>query len=298
MTIAVCYVSPEGLVLGADSTSSAVVAPGGFHYFNYNQKLFELGQENTIGVLTWGLGGLGVESHRKLLAIMADDLKQTPATNVREVADRWATMFWDTYTTCPATAPAIQICKALGSKPPFSQETSSPQARTQNEEELFKQLKRGLVTGFCVAGYVLPSRTPEAFEIIFDPLSPVAPTPTPISVGSPRFWGAPNIILRLIRGADPDLRANILASGKWTGTSGDLDSLLNNQILAHPILPIRDAIDFVHGCIYAIIKALKFSHLSQICGGPIEIAVITADRSFRWVRHKELDAAITDGGNV
>jgi hypothetical protein len=34
VTIATCYVSPEGVVLGADSTST-VGTPGNFHYFNY-----------------------------------------------------------------------------------------------------------------------------------------------------------------------------------------------------------------------------------------------------------------------
>ena len=54
-------------------------------------------------------------------------------------------------------------------------------------------------------------------------------------------------------------------------------------------------IDFVHACIASTIKAMKFSNLAQICGGPIEIAVITTDRRFRWVRHKEWDAAISEG---
>jgi hypothetical protein len=61
------------------------------------------------------------------------------------------------------------------------------------------------------------------------------------------------------------------------------------------VLPIRDAVDFVHACIYSTIKALKFSNFSQICGGPIEIATITTDRQFRWVRHKPWDAALTEG---
>ena len=42
-------------------------------------------------------------------------------------------------------------------------------------------------------------------------------------------------------------------------------------------------------------KAMKFSDLPQICGGPIEIAVITSDRRFRWVKHKTWDAAIMEG---
>ena len=58
---------------------------------------------------------------------------------------------------------------------------------------------------------------------------------------------------------------------------------------------MRDAIDYVHSAIYCTIKAVKFSTMAQVCGGPIEIAVITSDRLFRWVRHKPWHAAIVDG---
>src|SRR5262249_42523348 len=110
------------------------------------------------------------------------------------------------------------------------------------------------------------------------------------------FWGAPNMIMRLIFGADSGLASAILASKKWTGTPQELDTIIRQFNLSHPVLPIRDAIDFVHACIYSTIKALKFSMLDQICGGAIELAVITTDRQFRWVRHKDWDVAIRDGG--
>ena len=84
-------------------------------------------------------------------------------------------------------------------------------------------------------------------------------------------------------------------SGHWNGTAQDLDAVTSQHALAHPIVPIRDAIDFVHACIHSTIRAMKFSRHSQICGGPIELAVVTADRNFRWVRHKPWDAAITEG---
>jgi len=41
---------------------------------------------------------------------------------------------------------------------------------------------------------------------------------------------------------------------------------------------------------------MEFSHTAPVCGGPVEIAVITTDRSFRWVHHKRFDAAIRQGG--
>jgi len=66
-------------------------------------------------------------------------------------------------------------------------------------------------------------------------------------------------------------------------------------MLDHASIPIRDAVDFVHTCIHSTIKALKFSRYSQVCGGPIELAVITTDRASRWIKHKGWDAAIEEG---
>ncbi|HVC94682.1 MAG TPA: hypothetical protein VND64_13365 [Pirellulales bacterium] len=36
---------------------------------------------------------------------------------------------------------------------------------------------------------------------------------------------------------------------------------------------------------------MKFSQFRPYCGGPIEIGVISSDRKFRWVTHKEFDIA-------
>jgi hypothetical protein len=283
------------VVLGADSTST-VGTPGNFHYFNYAQKLFELGENSTLAAVTWGLGGLIVSSHRMLLAQLADDLAANAPANVRDVANRWAAKFWNAYSTAPPLAPAIQRCHALNAKPPFDPKvaTPAPNARTQAEENELSQTRNSLVVGFCIAGHTLPSREAEAYELIFDVIAG-QPTPGRIPMHSMRFWGAPNMILRLIRGCDDELKASILNSGHWNGTSADLDALIAQHTLAQPVLPIRDAIDFTHACIASTIKAMKFSSLAQVCGGPIEVAVITSDRKFRWVRHKSWDAAITEG---
>jgi hypothetical protein len=296
VTIATCYVSPEGVVLGADSTST-VGTPGGFHYFNYAQKLFEIGEGGTLGAATWGLGGLIVSSHRMLLAELADDLAANPPANVLDAANRWAARFWTAYSSAPPLVPVIQRLQALAAKPQFDPRatTPNPAARTKAEEDELIQTRNNLIVGFCIAGHTLPSREAMAFELIFDALGG-PPNPTQIPMHSMRFWGAPNMILRLIRGCDDELKAGILNSGHWTGTLADLDVLIMQHELAQPgVLPIRDAIDFTHACIASTIKAMKFSSLAQICGGPIEVAVITSDRKFRWVRHKSWDAAITEG---
>ena len=292
VTIAMCYISPEGIVLGADSTASVALPEGGFHYFNHAQKLFEIGSSGTLGLLTWGLGGLGSVSYRSLVAELGDELVGAPAATVEEVAQRWASKVWSSYSTILAAE--IARCQSLNAKPAFAPPPLIvPNARTEAEEQEFQQLYAGLVVGFCVAGYVPPSRSPIAFQMIFDP---IAGAPAPMKCdGVAAFWGAPNMIQRLIFGVDPALRGSLISSGKWSGTDAELDGILGQHQLSHAILPIRDAVDFVHACIYSTIKALKFSSFAQICGGPIELAVITTDRPFRWVRHKLFDAAVSEG---
>jgi hypothetical protein len=298
MTIAACYLCPEGLVLGADSTSSAQISPGpgltGFHFYNHNQKLFEIGENSTLGVITWGAGSLGPKSHREIFALVADEIK--PKTAVGDVARRLSEMAWPEYQS--AYGPAIQRCKdlaALGPHDPAIPVAAGTTRRTENEQREFDALTLNLHLGFCVGGYCLPSRSTTAFEIIFDPHAGAAPAPKQLPPLSYKFWGVPKLVQRLIFGADEDLKKAILASGKWNGTEPELVSLLEKQRLGHHLLPIRDAVDFVHTCIYSTIKAMKFSSFFQICGGPIELAVITSDRRFRWVRHKAWDSAIDEG---
>ena len=294
MTIAACYLSPEGVVLGADSTSTYGLASGA-HYYNNAQKLFEVGEDSTLGIVAWGLGGLNSYSHRTLIALFSDDLKGKLPNTGLDVVERWIDRFWTAYTDDKAPlAPLFEECHTLAAKQPFADGTNEPEARTETEERRFAEVSQFLVAGFCVGGYLSANRKSFAYEVIFDPLRG-KPNPVEIAPGW-RFWGAPNMIQRLIFGCDDGIKGAIMQSGKWGGTREELDALIGRHQLSHPIVPIRDAIDFVHACIASTIKAFKFSALSQICGGPIEIAVITTDRSFRWVRHKTWDAAINEGG--
>ena len=293
MTIAMCYVSPEGVVLGADSTASASFDDGLFHYFNHNQKLLQIGEDSTLALLTWGLGGLPSTSYRTLVAVLADDFKKKRPASVQQAAERWSALIWKHYSA--EFAAELARIQDLQGKPPFAATGAPPipDARTEKEETELKSLIGNLYVGFCIAGYCTPDRSPKAFEVSLMPT--VLAVPVPTRLGMNAFWGAPNLILRLMNGYDGDLKVGLLGSGKWTGTEAELDAVLAQNALRMPTLPIRDAVDFVYSCIHSTIKALKFSSLNQICGGPIELAVITTDRPFRWVRHKSWDAAITEG---
>lgn len=297
MTIAACYLSPEGVVFGADSTSSAILqsAPNehSLHFFNHNQKLFEVGEGASIGVVTWGLGGLGETSHRTLVAELSDSLARTPPAGVDDIARRWSDLFWAKYTAF-INAPPTNF-GVLKAKTPFVPGgVAAAGTRTEAEEKSFQSLSRDLVVGFCLGGYWLPDRAPKAFTVVFDPSLTAAPAPVKMPQCSIQWFGVPNMILRLVKGYDINLPGKIMNSGKWSGTKADLDTLLKGLELSHALLPIRDAVDFVYTSIHSTIKAMKFSNLPQVCGGPIEVAVVTTDRKFRWVRHKGWTSAIEE----
>ncbi len=294
MTIAGIYLSPEGVVFGADSTASAFLPNnGGIHFFDFTQKVFEIGDESTLGLITWGMGGVESTSHRTLIAQLGDDLEVKPAQSVKEVADRWTDRFWNAYTAMQA----YKDCVALAAKPAHDPTLPVPPVgmRTAVEEGQLQGLRNHLGVGFGIGGYVDGNRTPEAFVIWFHPDQP-KPSPTPLPQHTLGWWGVPNFFSRLLKGADDNLIEALAKSGKWTGTRAELDQLVADVTILPPgQLPIRDAVDYVYTCIVCTIKALKFSALPQLCGGPIEIAVVTTDRRFRWVNHKPWDAAIKDG---
>lgn len=291
MTIAACYVSSEGVVFGADSTTTMYVQDPGQqdcwseHHFNFAQKIFQIGEENSLAITMWGLGELNGLSYRTLIAQFADDLLKGPAKTMQEVADRWAQHFWAAY--------AREFAQVLARTKVLRANTQ----RTPQEEDELESLMQSCSGGFCLGGCCLPDRTPQAFETSYSPDMAAAGPPVALPMGSANFWGCPNLIHRLIIGADLGLLKSLLRSGKWSGTAQELIDLVRPYSLEQPTqLPIREAMDWVHASIYATIKTMKFSHMAPVCGGPIEVAVITTDRPFRWVRHKYLDAAVTHDG--
>jgi hypothetical protein len=214
-----------------------------------------------------------------------------------DISTRWANLIWGTYSQLFAIE--IGRIAALAAMAPFDPLAAPPVpgARNLDEEKELGNLRHVLYVGFCIAGYTLPDRTPKAYQISVHPEGSQPPVPALLTAPL-SFWGAPNFILRLLNGWDHELKAAIIASGKWQGSEAELVQELNKSALRVGSSTLRDAIDFVYSSIHSTIKALKFSHLSQICGGPIELAVISTDRHFRWVRHKKWDSAITEGDIV
>jgi hypothetical protein len=153
-----------------------------------------------------------------------------------------------------------------------------------------------LKVGFCLGGVTPPNLRPAAFELEFGPADTAVPAPIALPMGEAIFRGVPSLVSRILYGIDPGLFEAIAASEHWTGGQKGLMEIIEPFVLGQPpMLPLRDAIDWIYSCIQGTIKGVKFSPWAPMCGGPVEIAVVTSDRAFRWVRHKSLDAAIYDG---
>ncbi|WP_428307111.1 hypothetical protein [Lacipirellula sp.] len=283
MTIAACYVSSEGVVFGADSTAS-YSGPNSMRHYNHAQKLFEIGEMgSTLGLVTWGRGGFPAVSYRQLVAELSEDLIAKEPLTVEEACKRWIQLFWKHYEQ--SFAADLAACQALAVKSP----------RTVAEDKALESYIRAMTVGFCIGGRVRKDRNPMAYQIVFDPSKPGPPIPVPINRFQPIFWGVPNMMERLLYGVDGTICQGILASGHWTGKPADLNKIIAQSVLSpNAELPLRDAIDWIFSSIFVTIKALKFSSTPPFCGGPIEVAVVTADRPFRWVRHKGLDQALSD----
>ena len=81
MTIAACYLSPEGVVLGADSATTF----GSRNHFLYGQKIYEVGdpRKSTLGLSMWGLGSMAQVSFRTIIARFSDEVIQIPVNPSR-----------------------------------------------------------------------------------------------------------------------------------------------------------------------------------------------------------------------
>lgn len=280
MTIAACYLTPEGLVLGADSTTTMQQPGENDHHCNFGQKIFEIGENSTLGITMWGLGGLGSLSYRTMIANLSDDIKARAPSSVLEVVQRWTDGFWRQYSSVFAGEMA-RLADLRRISP-----------RSDAEEEELRQLCQ-LSGGFCIGGRVESDRAPYAFEVVYGPWMAGPEPPRPIEYCVPRFWGCNNLIYRLLFGIDDGIFQAIIGSGKWNGTPDELVALAQPHFLSVPKnLPLREAVDWIFSSIYITIKAFKFSWLVPVCGGQIEVAAITTDRAFRWVTHKSLSEAI------
>lgn len=276
MTIAGAYLTSDGVVLGADSTTTISDEQGNtIQLLNHAQKVFEIGENSRFGFCTFGDGTVGTLSHRTISALLADSLGGEPGSTVEEVAARLIDVITQEAERFPGRAPI-----------------------------------RGL--GYFVGG-VNPDRTPACARVEFRPAAPgaspsIAVQVKTVAIGSAAFDGAPEYFVRVFRGYAPGLREAIGARlkeklAKLSQLPADFDSAFVEAVNevspaftshGYADLPLREAIDYIHTWLTVTTKAMKFRYGPAVCGGPVEVAYISTDRVFRWARHKSFESAIRE----
>jgi hypothetical protein len=272
MTIAAAFLTHEGVVFGADSTTTFTfrnLNPPLEKFYNNAQKVFEIGPPGgaRFGLTIWGDGTFGELAHRTVVARLTDKLR--PDTRLKDLV-----------------AELVHL----------SREPEAGAGRS--------------MIGYLIGGVASGSRLPECTRVVFGKADE-EPKVEELLMHTAYFQGAPRFFSRLHRGYDPELKPlladEMAKSLSGVGTQGaDIAGAVTHCLNVFDAaaarlppmhvegVPLRDAIDFLHSYLYATVKAHKFLVGAPICGGAVEIGFVTADRPFRWVRHKPFDAAIMD----
>ena len=292
MTIAICLKVGDGVVLGADSASTLVSPTGVTNVYFNAEKIFNLRKGLPIGAVTYGLGGLSDRS----ITSLAKDLRHRFSEGgpwhldpenytVEEVARRLAEFFYNEL-----------YCREFGID---SEQQVDPESLDDAEDRDQVGGSRGdtpeplgddfafPVLGFTIAGYSAGVDHPEVWSLTIEEdgrcAGPELIYPQEVS-GVLNWHGAPEAIKRLVFGYSSEALDRLLDAGLDFDTA--LNLLRSFVPLAHPAMPIQDAIDLVDFLANVTAGYTKFAPGPPTVAPPIDLASITLYEKFRWVRRK------------
>lgn len=281
MTVCVLVKVSEGLVLAADSAAAmegrvGEGAPGILKTYDHVRKLSQV-KDYPIGTLTWGtalVGALSVESlikeHEHGLASLKGEREKK-----RERRSRGEEVEEFQYSV-------KEIAEGL-----------LAHVREYYDEEFGDQpVDTRPFLGILVAGYSSGEFFPEhwLFQL---PQDQELTNVRPDRAGKPDFgahwFGLTDAIIRLHWGRD-DNAIGILAE-HFNVSKEDIRNLL--APLQYKVLfagmPLQDAIDYAVYLINVAIGRFRFVIGAPLCGGEIDVAVITPT-DFTWVKRKSWSA--------
>jgi hypothetical protein len=267
MTLVIALKVGDGIVLGADSASTVMIGDQ-YHnsYFNA-EKLFNVRKGIPVGALTYGLGGLAGRS----IASLAKDLRL-----------RFSDPTQGDWHLPPETYSVEEVVRKM--KKFFFDEIYEPQFRG-------KGALNGVTMGFIVGGYSAGKKSAEIWEIVMDKGSEVAVQQVAgPDLGWSIYWrGQTEAVQRLIRGWSPQTLQSLEEAGLETSVAVNLlDSV---QPMINGIMPIQDAIDFVHYLMDVTCGYIRFSPGNATVAQPVDSAAITPYEGFRWIRRKHYYSA-------
>ena len=260
MTICVSVKVAEGLVLAADSavmlTGTRTTTTGTINFtqmYEHANKVTQI-KDYPVGVMNWGLGSISNRSIQSLIMEFeygfqdrANNLQYT----VKGIADAFLQFIKTRY---DAAYPP-------GSSPP-------PMGL--------------LVGGFSSGAFFADQYTyefPKSND--WDSLFPDS------TLFGPSWYGLTEALVRLLKGFDLAGMNELVNRG---ADAAIVQQWINDGVSEVPVvygdMPIQDAIDFARYAVEVTIGLYRFAPTLPLCGGSVDIAVITP-AAFRWAQQKQ-----------
>lgn len=283
MTIAISLKVGDGVVLGADSASSIASEHGIENVYFNAEKVFNLRKGLPIGAATYGLGGIGLRS----ITSLAKDLRERftssgdpawrlePASyTMEDVARRLRHFFYDELYVPEVREVLVEF----------------EEQRRREAEDAGVEVPEPLcfpALGFIVAGFSAGRPKPEVWEVF---VGSDGACSEPVRAwdedraGVLTFRGQPEAITRLVFGYTPKTLQKLIDLGVPDREA--VDFLVDFAPLAHPAMPIQDALDLVDFLADTTCAFTRFLPGHPTVARPIDLAAITKHEHFKWVRRK------------
>lgn len=265
MTICVSARIPEALVLAADSMVSlegTIITPQGnqtgiLQTFEYANKVTQF-KDYPIGLMTWGLASIRDRSIQSLIMEFEYSYQSIKDNN--------------NYTV-------IRIANELLANLKTIYNAAYPTGNNQPR------------LGIYIGGYSANQFFSNQYKYEFPRSTSWEPVRSDIQGASPSFgadwFGQVDPLTRLFKGYTGPALEELVKRGadkdivqKW------IDDEVPELPLYFSGMPIQDAVDFVKFAVQVTIGCFRFSLGPPICGGNIDIAIITP-AAFHWAQRKQ-----------
>lgn len=262
MSIGIVIKGPEGLVLAAESRLTFQVQPPGSRTripvsFDNARKVLQFdAPHNYVGVVTYGLGGIGLRSAYSFIPEFESSLASSSINSRIPIAD-------------------------------FAQRLSD--FFMQQWNNVMPQTYRDAPITFVVAGF----NEGEPYGRVY--LIEIPRSPTPVEQHINAFgitWGGQReIVDRLIRGYDE--RVIQIASQILNLNQQQVQRLRQaftplQMQMPIQILSLQDCVDLAIFFVRTTIEAQRLTVGIRGCGGPIDVAIITRSEGFRFLQQKKI----------
>ncbi|MFG0335498.1 MAG: hypothetical protein ACF8TS_19230 [Maioricimonas sp. JB049] len=268
MSIAVCAIVNDGIVLGSDSAATTHFEDGSLQTYGRCQKVFPLHEQAPLGAIVIGLSDIAGHSIANLMFELSERLQgrrpdqrtwriDPASVSVEEVAERLRQLLYD--------------------------ETYRPAIEEMNTDHPL----------VCyLAGYSRQTQQPEFIEYGFQSDEVIGPTiARPENTARITYGGTYEGALRLDFGFSPELPAALTDLG--IVTEDEIQNVMQKvqERIRKPMLfpgtPLAEAARVVNFLVETQIQFSGFTPDPDLVGGAVQLATISPRSGFRWLHHPE-----------